>query len=115
MLISLQVYSFQCKILDLRSEELQKHCEFGEAINQLTSRGFRQTFLHPPGFVCCVTENVVALVKLIKLKRSLLNIFLKKKSMSAVDLSCGFSIAVVIYFVVKIQLVQILFNKGNGW
>ena len=69
-------------------------------------------FFTPSGFVWYVTENVFSLVELIKLKLFLINILLRK-SVTAMDLHCRFAIAVLISFVLKIQLIQILFNKDN--
>lgn len=66
----------------------------------------------PSGFVWYVTENVFSLVELIKLKLFLINILLQK-SVTAMDLHCRFAIAILISFVLKIQLIQILFNKDN--
>lgn len=66
----------------------------------------------PSGFVWYVTENVFSLVELIKLKLFLINILLQK-SVTAIDLHCRFAIAVLISFVLKIWLIQILFNKDN--
>lgn len=49
-----------------------------------------------------------------KVKLFLINILLQK-SVSATDLHCRFAIAVLISFVLKIQLIQVLFNKDNCW
>lgn len=70
-------------------------------------------FFTSSGFVWYVTENVFSLVELIKLKLFLINILLWK-SVTAMDLHCRLAIAVLVLFLVlKIQLIQILFNKDN--
>ena len=69
-------------------------------------------FFTSSGFVWYVTENVFSLVELIKLKLFLINILLWK-SVTAMDLHCRLAIAVLISSVLKIQLIQILFNKDN--
>ena len=51
-------------------------------------------------------------MELIKLKLFLINILLQK-SVTAMDLHCRFATAVLISSVLKIQLIQILFNKDN--
>lgn len=57
-------------------------------------------------------ENAFSLVQLIKLKLFLINI-LFQKSGTAMDLCYGCVLMLVISFVLKIQLIRILFNKDN--
>lgn len=66
----------------------------------------------PSSFVWDVTESVFSLVELMKLKLLLINILLRK-SVTTMDLHWRFPIAVLVSSVLKIQLIQILFNKDN--
>lgn len=57
-------------------------------------------------------ENTFSLVQLIKLKLFLINILLQKSG-TAMDLCYECVLVLVISFVLKIQLIRILFNKDN--